>query len=158
MADAKEIAMRNRRRARALMRNLKKAIEVSEVAIWKEAVKNSEGTTSTAALSAAPPGLNHPYGIGMANRRGARGSIPNGGDPGIINQQKGTFKASWDTKATVRTDAQMIVLFNDSKEAKFMMGTSKMRPRPILVNIHKTQDKPFTMRLAEAKRKALQTQ
>jgi hypothetical protein len=55
------------------------------------AVQQSSGGYSTTYLRDI---LNHPYGIGPANKKGPRGPIPYG-DPTIINSQSGEFRRSW---------------------------------------------------------------
>lgn len=154
--NARQLAALNRQRARALVRNCQDALEKSENAIHWEAQTRSMGNVSTAALSAAPPGLNHPYGYGRSNRRGPRGPVPNGGDLSRINAQTGNFAVHWDANGFFTVSRMVIVLSNDAPYAGAMLGTSTMRERPILQAVEQAQWPAFVRRFREAKTRALQ--
>lgn len=150
-----DLAKLNRKRARALVRNLKTALERSENAIHKAAQDMSAGATKTATLSAPPPGLNHPYGRGRFNRRGPRGPMPNGGNPAIINKQTGVFATSWDANGFFNPSRMVIILRNDAPYAGAMRGTRLMVERPILQAVFKSQHPAFMRRFRDALRQAI---
>ena len=105
---AEELAELNRKRIVKITQEIKTALRVEEKRILQTAIKLSSGTTKLSVLSQSPPGLNHPYGFGLANRRGARGAIPNGGNPGILNSQSGVLSESWDTLINQSIDRMLL--------------------------------------------------
>lgn len=153
--NAGTLARKNIDRQKLLRMELERARRESQKAIKRTAEALSSGTTSTATLSAPPPGLNHPYGYGGYNSRGIRGPVPNGGELGIINEQTGLFRNSWEADGYSFPDRQVITLWNDAPYAADMLGTDKMRARPILNIIRQREYPAFVRRFEEAKRRAL---
>lgn len=118
------------------------------------AVAMSSGDVPTAVLSARPPGLNHPYGLGPSNARGPRGPIPFG-DPAMINEQTGDFASHWGIDRTTSDGAsEGARVFNDSPHADFLEnGTETSRPRPIKEAV----EKQVSEHAEDVARKALRT-
>ena len=86
----------------------------------------SSGNISTEELIA----MGHPYA-----RRFAVDSAPT--PDYVINAQTGTFKEAWKSTADLTAGNWVILVWNDSAYAKFMMGTDRMRKRGILDEIDK---------------------
>lgn len=153
-SNAQAVAMRNRARALALGREFYKTLHYAQVPIKAAAERRSSGTLPTKTLSKAPPGLNHPYGHGPTNWRGARGSQPYGGAQ-IWNKQKGNVKGAWRTSIGFRADRAHVRLFNPNQIAWWLnYGTIKMRGRDVLAGVHRDEDLRFTALMLRAFRKA----
>ena len=153
--NSAQLAHENRERAKRMLREVKKASRKCEIRMHNTALwKFSNGPVKQVTLSKPPPGLNNPYGIGLSNRRGPRGAVPNGG-PGVINLQTGDFAASWDTYSVLSPSKAIVTLFNYSEHAQFLKGTDKMRPRPVREMIASVEFPLFSWDMANAWRKAI---
>jgi len=69
--------------------------------------------------------MGHPYA-----RRFPPGSA--GPPDSVINRQTGLFASSWRTRVQRTSGGWTISLWNDAPEAKYLLGTTSMRARPIL--------------------------
>ncbi len=154
-SNALALSKKNQRRATAIIPALNQAKKDTEAALWHRAVwELSAGSVKQSTLSQGPPGLNNPYGYGPSNSRGPRGAVPYG-NLAIINRQSDDFAASWDTVGLVTTNSVTVLIFNTSPHAKFLLGTDRMKRRPVLEELHRLEDAPFSRRVASAIRKAI---
>lgn len=91
----------------------------------KEMVRVAESLSAGTLTAAALQKAGHPY---------ARRRVP--GSAGvadfIINKQSGDFAAAWHSRAQKTRQGWTVTVWNDDKAAAYLMGTSKMRVRPIL--------------------------
>lgn len=95
-----------------------------------EAIALSSGPFSLAELTA----MGHPYArrVARLRKRGVVVSVPVL-PPEVINVQTGAFRAAWRTKGPmVAGETVTTTLTNDDPAARWMAGTSKMVPRPVL--------------------------
>ena len=81
----------------------------------------SSGTTSTEELIA----MGHPYSTRYAPNSGPSPDY-------VINAQTGALRDGWQARADLEAGNWVVLLWNETSYAKFMMGTDRMRKRPIL--------------------------
>ena len=75
----------------------------------------------------------------------------------VINQVRGTFRASWRTRVQETSRGWTITLLNVSPESKFLMGTKRARMRPILAQVDKETGFLLSASVRKVGRKAVQT-
>jgi hypothetical protein len=68
----------------------------------------------------------------------------------VINAQSGEFRASWVCRAQKTQIGWTITLYNTSAHAKFMMGTQRMRFRPILDEIIRRTEAQLPLEVKKA--------
>lgn len=155
--NAGTIAGQNQARAQRLPVEIQATLVISAIEVKRTAVTWSSGHIPTETLSAGPPGLNHPLGIGSENRRGPRGPKPYGGSA-IWNRQNGVVVSMWQTQIGQMNGANSTIyvrLYNTNPIAYWLnFGTTKMVARNVIGVVHEVEDANFTKRMLDAFRKA----
>lgn len=143
LTNAGALASRKRLLASQVRGNLR-SVAKAHAERWKAAaVQLSGGTLSPADKRR----LGYPYAL-----RFAPGSA--GMPDFILNQVSGSFKASWRTRVQQTAKGWTITLYNDSPEAKYLMGTKTARMRPILVQVDKMMSGELPARVRKVTRRA----
>lgn len=102
---------------RGMAQEFAQAMEVRAVAL-------SSGALSSATLAK----MGHPY-----SKRLPANSAPT--PDFIINIQSGDFIGGWHSRAQMNELDWTVSIWNDSEHAKYMLGTKRMRERPILEQV-----------------------
>ena len=123
--NAGSLASTKRLLADQVHNNLRSAARIHAERMKAEAVRLSSGTITLDELRSHRPGI---------YSRAIVGAYSPAFDA-LINSHSGVFKASWRTRVQETKDGWTITLLNDSKEAAYMMGTKRMRMRPILIEV-----------------------
>ena len=125
VTNAGSLASTKRLLADQVHNNLRSAARIHAKKMKAEAVRLSNGTITAAQLRTYQPGLYSRAVVGVYSPA----------FDALINSHSGVFKASWRTRVQETKDGWTITLLNDSKEAAYMMGTKRMRMRPILIEV-----------------------
>ena len=137
--NAGSLATRQRQRGKAVDAAMKARARLWGETVKQNAVSLSQGTISAAALRRYSPGL---Y---------SRARAANPGFDAVLNRQTGLLAASWRMQVWAMSDKTTVTVFNTAPYSGFMLGTVKMRPRPIL-DFARGQVKPFSRQVLDAKR------
>lgn len=120
VTNAGNLAARNRFKAKLIDAALKKACKDYAIAVQSQARRLSQGPLKTAALRRIKPGL-------YSTKRPARTVFD-----ATINMQTGLFAQSWHYGTYSSAGGVTVTVWNSAPYAKYMMGTLRMRQRPIL--------------------------
>ena len=118
--NAGNLAARQRYNAAVVDQAMRDACRLYGAAVTQQARTLSKGPISTAELSKYKPGM-------YSTKRPARPAFD-----AIINAQTGLFAASWHFGTWSFTGHVTVTVYNTAPYAKYMMGTARMRERPIL--------------------------
>ena len=118
--NAGNLAARQRYKANLVDQAMKDACRMYGAALTQQARTLSKGPISTAELSEYKPGM-------YSTKRPARPAFD-----AIINAQTGLFASSWHFGTWAFTGHVTVTVYNTAPYAKYMMGTARMRERPIL--------------------------
>lgn len=139
--STQKLTARMRQRIAAITPAVLAAEQLSGKALVHRAKALSSGFLKTKTLAA----MGHPYRYG--------GDPPI--DPSIINAQAGSLRDQWQFRLTFTSSGSRLTLFNTSGHARFMLGTDRMIPRPILHAVARLEEGARFQRLRAAKTAAL---
>lgn len=142
--NAISLAARQRIRGKAVSAAMQVQARLYGETLKRAAESLSQGPMTTAQLSQYKPGF---Y---STSRTGDVYS------DAVINQQTGRLRNSWYSGVGTFSGHVTVTVWNTSPEAKFMLGTSKMRKRDILGRAI-GQIKPFSTQMLQAKRQGEQS-
>ena len=120
VTNAGSLAARQRYRANFVDQALKDACRAYGAAVMAQAINLSRGPLKTAALNRIKPGL-------YSKKRPVREMFD-----AIINVQTGQFENSWHFGTWAYSGHVVVTVWNSAPYAKYMMGTTFMRERPVL--------------------------
>ena len=143
------LTARWRQRAAELSNAVIKAENQSAFAMKQQAIRLSHGPMKTADLAKLAREVNRGYGL-----YGTRSPMPPM-DPAVVNLQSGRLSRSWQTRLVLKPDGTSVTLWNTTPYAKYLLGTRKMIPRPILQKVIELERAARLHRLAKANSRAL---
>jgi len=138
------LTLRTRSRVAEFTPAIMEAERLSGLAMVKRARALSQGWLRTRDIRRMKP---RPYSIG--------GNPPV--DPAIINRQTGNLQWRWQSRVTKQQDSVQITLWNTARYAKYMIGTFKMQPRPILEAVFRLEQGARLERLKGARETVLKS-
>ena len=120
--NASQLSAVYRRRAQAVRPAFRRAMQASTMEIKRTAM---EFSSRTGLPPAALRRLGHPFAARLPKDSGPYPDSQ-------IGQRTGRFRAGWRAQTRETADGLEGQVWNDAPQARFMLGTRKMRKRPIL--------------------------